>query len=156
MKILSFDQSSNLSGFCLSQDGEIITHGVIDKHKNKDIDSRIEEMGLAICAKIKELQPDLVAAEDIQNQSNTKTVIYLARLQGCIILYCASKKIPLKILHPTEWRKVLNYRQGPKVKRTELKEQSRAYVKNHLGLDIESEDENEAVCINVAAQKLYN
>lgn len=156
MTILSFDQSSTCSGWCYSVDGEIVSHGFIDKHKNKDIDSRIGEMGLALCAKIKELNPSLVVIEDIQNQSSVKTVIHLARLQGCVVLYCASKKIPLKILHPTEWRRVLNYRQGPKVKREELKQQSRDYVENHLGLDIESEDENEACCINIAAQRLYN
>ena len=57
MKILSFDQSTNLTGYCLSEGGQYITSGVIDKHKNKDIDSRIQEMGLAICMKIKEYKP---------------------------------------------------------------------------------------------------
>lgn len=156
MKILSFDQSTNLTGFSLLDNGEYVESGVIDKHSIKDTDKRIATMGLAMCKKIKEYQPDMVVIEDIQKQSNTKTVIYLARLQGCVILYCASKGIDLKILHPSEWRRVLEYTQGPKVKREELKQQSRDYVKNTLGLSIESEDEVEAVCINIAANKLYD
>lgn len=156
MKILSFDQSTNLTGFSLFNDNEYVNSGVIDKHTMKDADKRIAEMGLAICRKIKEYHPDLVVMEGIQNQSNTKTVVYLARLQGCIILYCASKGIELKILSPTEWRRVLEYTQGPKVKREQLKQQSRDYVKKHLGLSVESEDENESICIGVAANKLYN
>jgi Holliday junction resolvasome RuvABC endonuclease subunit len=156
MKILSFDQSTNLTGFSLLDNGEYVESGVIDKHSIKDTDKRIATMGLAMCKKIKEYKPDIVVIENIQKQSNTKTVIYLARLQGCIILYCASKDIDLKILHPTEWRSVLEYTQGSKVKREELKQQSRDYVKNTLGLSIESEDEVEAVCIGVAANKLYN
>ena len=129
--------------------------GVIDKHQIKDVDKRTATMGLDICTKIKEYKPDVVVIEDIQQQGNVKTVIHLARLQGCVILYCASKGIDMKILHPTEWRKVLAYKQGPKVKRDELKEQSINYVKNILGLSIESEDENEACCIAVAVNKLY-
>lgn len=153
MKILSFDQSTNLTGYCLSEDGQYIASGVIDKHKNKDTDARIQAMGLAICSKIKEYQPSCVIIEDIQNQSSVKTVIHLARLQGCVILYCASKNIPIKIYHPSEWRKALQFVQGAKVKRDDLKKQSIEYIKN-LGLDIESEDECEAICINLAAQKM--
>ena len=124
MRIFACDQSTNLTGISVFDNGVYVESGVIDKHKIKDTDKRIAEMGLDICKKIKECKPDLVVMEDIQKQSNTKTVIYLARLQGCIILYCASKGINLKILHPSEWRRVLAYNQGPKVPRAELKEQS--------------------------------
>lgn len=156
MKILSFDQSTNLTGWALFDNGEHLESGVIDKHKIKDTDKRIAEMGLDMCKKIKKYQPDVVVIEDIQKQSNTKTVIYLARLQGCVILYCASKSIDIKILHPSEWRKVLSYNQGPKVPRAELKAQSINYVKEHLGFDNFSEDRCEACCIGIAANKLYN
>lgn len=155
MKILSFDQSTTCSGWAYYIDGQYIDSGAISKD-GKDTDRRVTEMGLAICRKIKEFQPSLVVLEDIQNQSSVKTVIHLARLQGCIMLYCASKKIEFKILHPTEWRSVLSYKQGPRVKRNELKQQSRDYVKDILGLSVESEDQNEAICIGVAANKLYN
>lgn len=156
MKILSFDQSTNLTGFALFDNGDYVDSGVIDKHTIKDTDKRVAAMGLDICKKIKEYKPDAVIIEDIQKQSNTKTVIHLARLQGCIILYCASKGIDLKILHPSEWRRILSYEQGPKVKREQLKEQSINYVKEHLGFDNFSEDRCEACCIGIAANKLYN
>lgn len=155
MKILSFDQSTTCSGWYYQADGQYIDSGTIAK-EGKDTDKRLTEMGLSLCKKIKEFQPDLVIFEDTQNQSSVKTVIHLARLQGCIMLYCASKRIEFKILHPSEWRKQLEFKQGPKVRREELKQQSRDYVKNILGLSVESEDENEAICIGVAANKLYN
>lgn len=156
MKILAFDQSTNLTGVALFDNGEYVDSGVIDKHKTRDADTRIAEMGLAMCRKIKEYAPDCVVIEDIQKQSNTKTVIHLARLQGCVILYCASKGIDLKVLHPSEWRKELSYKQGPKVTRSELKEQSINYVKEHLGFDTFTEDQCEACCIGMAANQLYN
>lgn len=155
MKILSLDQSTTSTGWAYYIDGEYIESGTISK-SGGDTDHRIAEMGLAICVKIKEFKPDCVVIEDIQNQKGVKTVIQLARLQGCIMLYCQSKKVDFKFLHPTEWRKQLNFQQGPKVKRAELKEQSRNFVVNTLGLSIKSEDENEAICIGVAANKLYN
>ncbi|MEE1301656.1 MAG: hypothetical protein UHD64_02635, partial [Bacteroidales bacterium] len=60
------------------------------------------------------------------------------------------------ILPPSEWRSVLEFKQGSKVKREQLKEQSINYVKEHLGFDGFSEDRCEACCIGVAANKLYN
>ncbi len=155
MKILSLDQSTRCTGWSYYDDGQYVKSGVITKD-NDNTDRRVVEMGLAICKKIKEFQPDLVVFEDTQNQNSVKTVIHLARLQGCIMLYCGSKKIKFKILHPAEWRKQLDFKQGPKVKRDELKQQSRDYVKNILKLSIESEDENEAICLGVVANKLYN
>ena len=155
MKILALDQSTTNTGWAYYIDGEYIDSGLISKSGN-DTDHRIAEMGLSICAKIKEFKPDVVIIEDIQNQKGVKTVIQLARLQGCIMLYCQSKKIEFKLWHPTEWRKQLEFQQGPKVKREELKKQSRDYVQNVLGLSIKSEDQNEAICIGVAANKWYN
>jgi Holliday junction resolvasome RuvABC endonuclease subunit len=156
MKILAFDQSTNLTGWSLFDNGQYVDSGVIDKHKVKDSDQRIAEMGLAMCRLIKEYRPDTVTIEATQKQSNIKTVIYLAQLQGCIILYCASKGIKLNILHPTEWRSVLSYKQGPKVRREELKQQSIDYVKEHLGFDNFTEDQCEACCIGMATQKILD
>ena len=156
MKILSFDQSSRLSGWSVFEDGEYVDSGVIDKHKITDSDKRIAEMGLEIYKKIKEANPDVCVIENIQNQSNTATVILLARLQGMILGYCAAHKIRTEILGPSQWRAALKYKQGAKVKREELKRQSMDYVKNNFGLMDCTEDQSEAICIGVAASKLFD
>ena len=146
MKLLAFDQSSKKSGWCLVEDGKYVKSGIIDKHKIADIDTRIGEMGIAICQQIKELQPDIVVIEDIQNQSSISTVISLARLQGFILGWCYVKHIRTEIIRPSEWRKVLNFKQGAGVKRQELKKQGMDYVKSKYNMDL-SEDECEAMCI---------
>lgn len=146
MKLLAWDQSSKKSGWCLLEDGKYVKSGIIDKHKIADIDTRIGEMGIAICQQIKELQPDIVVIEDIQNQSSISTVVYLARLQGFILGWCYVKHIKTEIVRPSEWRKVLDFKQGAGVKRQELKEQGMDYVKNKYNVDL-SEDECEAMCI---------
>lgn len=153
MRILSFDQATVLAGYAIFDDGKYIESGVIKKSKDIPIAERVPAMALAICKKIKEVQPDVVVIEDIQNQNSVKTVVDLARLQGGIIMYCANKHIQIEIYHPSHWRKALDFVQGTKTKRDALKEQATEYVKG-LGFEIDSEDESEAICINLAAQKM--
>ena len=147
MKILSLDQSSKLTGWCVFDDNDYCESGIIDKHKISDINIRIGEMGIAVCKKIKEVHPDIVIIENVQAQSGVKTVIELARLQGFILGWCYVHKIKTEIIGPSEWRRELEFKQGAGVKRQELKEQSINYVKNKYGFEL-SEDECESICIN--------
>ena len=153
MRLISFDQASVVTGYALFDGNQYIDSGVIKKNKDMPITDRVPAMALAICAKIKEVKPDAVIIEDIQNQNSVKTVVDLARLQGGIIMYCANKHIPIYIYHPSTWRKTLQFVQGSKTKRDDLKKQATEYVKG-LGFDITSEDESEAICINLAAQQM--
>ena len=98
MKVLSFDQSSKKTGVCLFTNGEYTSSGVIDKHKIADIDTRIGEMGVAICNKINEVRPDIVIIENVQKQSAVSTVIALARLQGFILGWCYVHDIRIEII----------------------------------------------------------
>ena len=150
MKLLAWDQSSKKSGFCLIEDGKYVKSGIIDKSNIADIDTRISEMGIAICQQIKEFNPDIVVIEDIQNQSSISTVVSLARLQGFILGWCYVKHIKTEIVRPSEWRKVLKFKQGAGVKRQELKAQSMNYVKSKYNME-PSEDEAEAICIGDAS-----
>lgn len=154
MKIISFDQASLTSGWSIFEDGAYVDSGIITKSNKMPIIDRVPQMAAAICAKIKESGADIVCIEGVQTQSNQRTVIDLARLQGGIMMWCSIKNVPLHILTPTEWRKILNYKLGPKVPREELKQQSLDYVKEHFGLDNISEDRAEAICIGAAASTL--
>ena len=156
MKILAFDQASRLSGWSLFDDGEYIDSGVIDKHKITDSDKRIAEMGLAIYKKIKEVSPYAVIIEGVQQQSGVSTVILLARLQGMILGYCAAHKIRVEILGPSTWRSALHFQQGKKVKREELKQQAMDYVEKNFDVEDCDIDQCEAICIGVAASKLFD
>ena len=154
MRVLAFDQSSNLSGYCL-YDGKILDSGVIDKHKIKNSFVRIAEMCMEICDKIDELKPSIVIIEDIQNQSSIKTVIMLARLQGAILNYCYKKGIRTEILTPSQWRSKLQFRLGAGVKRDELKKQAMNYIAKEFGYEVDV-DQAEAICIAVVADKIFD
>lgn len=155
MRIMAFDQSSNLSGYCLF-DGKVVTSGVIDKHKIKNSDVRIAEMNKTICEKINEYKPQCVIIEGIQNQSSTATVILLARLQGMILGYCYANGVRTEILGPSRWRSKLHFKQGAGVKRDALKQQAMDYIAAELLIDDIDIDEAEAICIAVAADKMFD
>lgn len=155
MKILSFDQSTRVSGWAYFEDGKYIESGIIDMSKSQlETDKRSFEMAKEIWKVIKKYKPQKVVIENVQQQSSPSTVIVLARLAGMIIGYAEAHNVHVHILLPSQWRKALGYSQGAKVKRQELKQQSIDYVKNNLGLDL-LEDECEAIAEGVAAHKIY-
>lgn len=156
MRVVSMDQSSRCSGYAVFENGEYLESGVVDMSKSTlDTDRRSFEMAKELWRVIKKYKPDHLILENTQQQSNVLTVIILARLQGMIMGYAEAHGVQVHILQSSQWRRALNYAQGPKVKRQELKQQSADYVKEHLGLDL-SEDENEAICEGIAAHKIFN
>lgn len=154
-KVMSVDQSTRCSGYCLVQDNEYVCSGVIDMSKSKlETSERSFEMAKSIWNLIKKYKPNYLIIEDVQNQNSTKTVVILARLQGLILGYAEAHGVKTHILAPSVWRRELNYSQGPKVKRAELKQQSADYVKSKYGF-VKSEDENEAIALNDAARNKF-
>ena len=59
------------------------------------------------------------------------------------------------VVTPSQWRSALKFKQGPKVKREELKRQSIEFAKKEFGID-RYEDEMEAVCINAGFHQMRN
>ena len=156
MKVLIFDQSTKCSGWSFFSNGKYVTSGVIDMSRSElETDERSFEMAKRLWGIIKHHSPDELVIEQVQNQSNTKTVIILARLAGMIIGYAEAHGVKTHTVEPSKWRSALSYKQGPKVKRTELKQQSIDYIKENLGINM-PEDQAEAVCIGFAAHKIYN
>lgn len=156
MKVLSFDQSTKKSGWAIFEDGQYANSGVIDLHLSKEAtEKRSEKMAVEMCKLIERNKPDVVVIEEVAMTSNPQTLKLLARIQGVAIGFCAAHNIPLHILEPTRWRSSLLIRQGPKVKREELKAQSLEFVKEHFGITNCSDDRAEAICINEAAHRIY-
>ena len=154
--LLALDQSTRCSGWSVFEDGEYVCSGVIDKSKSElDTYNRSFEMAKDLWRIIKKYQPETLVIEEVAQQSNVQTVIILSRLQGMIIGYAEAHKIKTHILLPSQWRKALDFKQGPKVKRDELKKQSVNFIKEKYGLRL-PEDECEATCIGVAAYKIFD
>lgn len=155
MRVMITDQSTRCTGVAIYEDGEYVCSEMIDMSKSKlGTDERSFEMAKAIWGVIDKYNPSHLVIEDTQQQNNVKTVITLARLQGAILGYAEAHGVKVHILLPSKWRSALSYNQGPKVKRSELKQQSIDYVKEHYGLDL-PEDICESICMGVAAHKIF-
>lgn len=148
MKLISFDQSSRCTGVTCFVDNKWQWSRVIDLHKNTNTDERMKQMIRAIYEVIDTERPDIVAFEQVANQSNVKTVIMLAQLQGTIIGKCTELGIPYSIIEPAKWRKAVCIEQGKK-KRTELKFESLALA-HELFDESLSEDAAESSLIGLA------
>ena len=147
MKILATDKSSKKTGIAILDDGKFISSHLIDLSDEKnDVSLRIKHMFFAIIDYINEYSPDILVVEAVQHQANLRTTIMLSQLQGAIIGYSYLKSIPISSPLPSEWREILGFTQGPKIKRSELKEQAIDFCKNTFGLTL-PEDEAEATCI---------
>lgn len=153
MRILAFDQSTRVSGYSVFDNNDYVESGFIDLHQIIDTDDRSKQMGILLCGKITDANPDVIIIEEVQCQSNVDTVKKLSRIQGMIIGFAAANNIQTHIIEPSRWRSQLGFTQGRGVKRAELKQQSIDYVKEHFRLNV-TEDEAEAICQNVAAQKI--
>jgi Holliday junction resolvasome RuvABC endonuclease subunit len=154
LKILAFDQSTKISAYSIFIGGKYVEVGVIDLHKINDTSERVRAMGVELCKIIEKYNPDKVVIEEVAQQSNPLTLKLLARIQGVIIGFCAAHNIDTYIVEPSKWRSVLKFKIGSGVKRAELKAQAIKHVNDVYDLEL-SEDECEAICINIAAHKIY-
>lgn len=146
MMILGFDQSTNKSAFSVLSDGALLRYGLLDRHKEKDVASRIKNMFLDIVRIIDEVHPDLLVFEAVQQNASPKTSLMLSQLQGMCIGAGYVKGYEVVSPLPSEWRAVLKFSQGRSVTRHELKEQAIQYAFETFGLRLQ-EDEAESACI---------
>lgn len=65
MRILSFDQSTLVTGWAVFDEGIYLTHGVVDLHKIKDSSNRFEQMCSSIRNLIFAYHPDEIVLEDV-------------------------------------------------------------------------------------------
>lgn len=149
IKLLSLDQATGISGVAVFVNKKLVKYDMINLKKNKDTTSRFQEMTEKIEKWIENENPDIVIFEDVSLQSNISSLLLLARLQGTIMQICFANNIPFKIYKPTTWRKALNFRQGNKVKRDELKQQSIDFVNDKYGVLV-TDDISDAICIGEA------
>ena len=152
MRVMGFDQSSNVSGVCVLENQQVIFHCKVDLSKNKNVPDRIKHMFLELVKLIEQYKPDLLVVEAVQLQNNAKTTMMLSQLQGGLICYAYEHDIQVISPMPVEWRARLAYLQGAHVKREQLKQQSFDYVYNRFGINC-SEDESEAIAIACAMSK---
>ena len=124
------------------------------KDKNKDVETRINEMGKALLSYLKKQKPDIIWIEHPQGQGrNVSMVGKLCEVLGIVRAYAIEKGIDYHEIYPSVWRQYANFEQGKKT-RNELKQMSIDYVKEHFNIEV-SNDVSDAISIGCAVINYY-
>ena len=153
-KLITIDSSTNKSGIGYYENGNFINYELLDFSYDKVLLSRYKKMTLGIWELLEKYDPDIVYIEEMVVVKNAHTQRFLTRLQGAICMWCDLHNCEFNTIRPTSWRKQLNFSQGSKVKRDQLKQQSIQYVKDNYGLAV-NDDIADALCIGSAVLKMF-
>lgn len=143
LRILSFDQSTKLTGWAFFNSKELEGYGIIDGSKIKNLDEKLLYQKNEIIKLYNNFSPDFVIIEDIQYQKNIFTYKELAELLGIISNYFYEHKINYLIIPPSQWKSYCDIKGR---KRAEQKENTIQFVKNKFNIDV-SDDIADAICI---------
>lgn len=154
-KLLCLDSSSNKTGIAYFLNGKYKEHCLLDCSKEKDMETRFEEMSKKLWFSLYKYNPDIVYIEETVVLRNAQTQRFLTRLQGVVYAWCINNDCEFNTIRPTSWRSAIGMKQGRNVKREQLKEQSVKYVLEKYGLDV-GDDEADAICIGDSVIKKYS
>ena len=155
-KLLSFDSSTKSTGYALFVNGKYKETGCLNHTSVKDADKRFVEMIKDICQVIDKYAPDIVTWETPVVMRNAQVQRFLTMIVGAIICKCIEKNIFFYSFRPTEWRKLVSDN-GEKIprKRDELKAWGKEKVVKTFNVEVENDDESDAILIGQAYVNLY-
>lgn len=156
-RTIAIDQATHISGYAIYDDKKLIKYGTFTAKLTKEIE-RDNEIKMWLCSLITNWQPDLIAIEGIQLQTDGKmhsmgvtTFETLARLQGILMEACYEFKTDFVICPTNTWRA-----------HCKVKGQTRADKKRSMQLlakqwheVIASEDEADAIGIGKYASEVH-
>ena len=155
--IIALDQSTQLTGYAIFQDKDLIAHGVFSP--SGDYEHRIVKLRQWLLDKLEPLKPNVeVYFEDIQLQDlgggsiGVTTFKKLAHVQGALIITCIEENIPYTIVPAATWRKTCGVKGRV---RNEYKPAAQAHVLEKYGIQA-TEDEADAICIGEYGVKNFS
>ena len=138
------------------EDGELIRCGYYGHEDIKDTQERMCRMVVDIYNVIEEYSPTIIVWEMPVVLRNPQTQRNLSILVGAIMGKCAEKDIFFYQFRPTEWRKLVK-NDGETVprKRDELKLWGINKVKELFNIEVEKDDESDAILIGQAYINMF-
>lgn len=149
MKRLSIDQSTKCSGWAIFNNDELIKFDKIKIKDNYEYIYNLQIMLKSIEEIIVNEKPQKIIFENIQNQAskNVDTFKKLSGLYYGVMLLCEKYNIDYETYYSSEWRKNVGFK--GKMKRTELKQKSKALIKEKYGVDV-IDDISDAILIGLS------
>jgi len=143
MRVISFDQSTNKTGYSVFDNENLINHGVLDFSEIENSDERIFKLKTEANNLIKNQKAEIVAIEQIQYQGNLQGYKPLAELLGVMKNNLYEQELLYFIIEPSKWKSTCGVKGK---KRVDQKANAQNFVKEQFDIDA-SEDEADAICI---------
>ena len=151
VRILSLDAATNVTGYAIFDNNQLVSYGTYKTNSSKNATERINELKKWLCAIIQEIEPDFIGLENIQLQNyggnsgyQVQTYRALANLQGVLIDTIFEACIDYDLVYATQWRKYCDVGDGKG--RENKKKQAQDKVKLWYQQDC-TQDEADAICI---------
>lgn len=143
MKILAIDQSSKKVGIAFFNNGMLEHSDHAEIEPAEDFYMKFYNMLMFMWNQCDTWKPDIVFTEDPQSLSrvNPKICRLLTITLSAMIYACWNRGIQLEILSPSQIKKVMTGKGNAK------KDQVREAVNKKFNLQVESEDEADAIAI---------
>ena len=147
MKILFLDLSTKSTGYAVGENQSLKSSGCIAA-SSREVERRIIKMRDQIIKIIKNQNINKIVMEQVRPEYNSHTYKILMWLQAIIVIaaYEINNNIKYQFIYPSQWRAVLHIKQGPGIKRQNVKERDTQYVKNKYNLRV-NDDEADAICL---------
>lgn len=148
MILCGIDSSTRYTAISCFENGRLDRYELIDLHREKDAETRTNEMVKCIYLILDEMMPDVVYQELTWLGNNPKTTIQLTSLLGAVRGWAIYNHADYYQISASKWRKLLEFNNT--VERKEQKKQSINYVKEEFEVDPETDDVADAICIGLA------
>jgi Holliday junction resolvasome RuvABC endonuclease subunit len=143
MKIISFDQSSRITGYAVLEDKKLLGYGKFTL-TDEDFGDRLNRFRKQVKKLITEEQSvDKVLFEEIQLQQNVDTFKKLAMVYGVMMELLVELNIPYDIVSSNTWKSKCKIKKT--VRETE-KQAAQRYVLDNFGKKV-TQDEADAICL---------
>lgn len=150
-RTLALDAATNITGFALYDDKELIYYGTFKADGGLETTERINTVRHWLEKIIEEAKPDFIGIENIQLQAygpraeyQVETYRILANLQGVLLDTIFEHDISCELVYSTTWRATCGVGEG--TGRENKKKAAQNKVRLWYGIDC-TQDEADAICI---------
>ena len=149
-KLVGIDSSTTRTALSLFIDGEYVGYELIDcKKLGKTQWERLPHMMLKIGEVLDKWQPDIIFQEDSWKGRNVDTLKCLTNILGGVRYWAIANGCDYRKVLPSEWRAKLKLNEYL-AKRPELKDNAMRFVEDVYGIECESDDVSDCICIGLA------
>lgn len=156
-KMVSLDTSTTISGYAYFENGKLISSGILNHSKEKDIEIRLEDMCIDLINLLNKYNPHIVVIEKPPFKADPKTLTMLAEIIGCVKGWSLTTGYSEYVeIYPSTWRSLVAVKGEtiPK-RRNDCKPWDKTKAMAILGREPIDDNEADAVLIGIARIKEF-